>query len=277
MACRVFQSSIRATALFLFIAGQCLLAQLPGLEKEPWTGYFAVYQQRTFHYMIDSKGEGTIAPLQRTGAPITKVLHLPVTVFIQEKMPDGKVVEHEGLAVSLKSTSEPTEKLTKLTYTGKTKEETAFEVSVESQGDRLRYGGRITDKGKLTANPIRLCVQVKFPSAYRPADRDEKEVIKQIRDDELKVTRSDGKRFRLVADKPLAEPPNEVADKDLGLVSVEIGAWRGMNFEFSAMPNSALRLTTPETEGLLRGFFVQWTPDPATDPKGESRFQIEMK
>lgn len=277
MACRVFQSSIRGTILFLFIAGQGLLAQLPGLEKEPWIGYFAVHQHRDFHFMIDSKAEGIIAPLQKTGAPITKVLHLPLTVFVQETMPDGKIVEHESLAVSLKSDSEPTEKLAKLTYTGKIKEETAFEVSVEAQGTRLRYGGRITDKGRLTANPIRLCVQVKFPSAYRPADRDEKEVIKKIKDDELKVVRKDGKRFRLIADKPLSEPPNEVAGKDLEMVSVEIGAWRGMNFEFSATQNSALRLTTPESEGLLRGFFVQWFPDPVTDPKGESRFQVEMK
>lgn len=270
------QSVIRLLGLLLVLAGHSQ-AQLPTLKKEPWEGYFGIHSQRDFQFKLDAKGEGLIVPLQKTGAPITQVLHLPVKISIQETLPDGKVLDREIQAVSLKTANEATDKLTKATFTGVTAGEAAFEVTVEAQGARLRYGGRITDKGTLTSNPIRLCIQVRFPSAYRPGDRDKKEIIKQIKDDELKVARIDGKRFKLPADKPLTEPPNEVAGKDLGLIGVEIGAWRGMGFEFSATPHSALRLTTPATEGLLRGFTVQWYPDAAADPKGEARFVIEMK
>lgn len=265
-------------ATTLAIAGwQSAMAQLPAIKKEPWLGYYAVHQQRDFQFKIDTKGEGILIPLQKTGAPITQLLHLPVEIFIEEQMPDGKAVLRAVQAVSLSAVEPPSEKLAKATFKGKTVGDAGFEVTVEAQGAKLRYGGRITDKGTLTTNPLRLVVRTRFPNAYKAGDRDKKEIVKQIKDDEVKVTRLDGKRFKLPADKPLAEPPNEVANKDLNSVEVSIGAWRGMGFEYSAGPKSAIRLTTAGTEELLRGFYVQWSPDPAADPKGESRLEIEVK
>lgn len=272
-----FQSMIIAVVALLVCSSQVALAQLPDLKKEPWLGFYAVHQQREFIFKLDSNGEGILIPLQKTGAPITQLLHLPVQIFIEEKLPDGKLNLRAVQAVSLTAVDPPTEKLAKVTFKGKTVGDAAFEVTLEAQGARIRYGGRITDKGTLTANPIRLLVRTRFPSAYKAGDREKKEVIKQIKDDELRVVRSDGKRVKLPGDKPLAEPPNEVADKDLSSVGIKIGAWRGMAFEFSATAHSALRVTTAETDELIRGFHVEWSPDPATDPKAESRLQIEVK
>lgn len=268
---------IQSLCLLIMLGGSSMNAQLPTFKGQPWLGYFAVHLQRDYQFRLDSEGEGTVVPLQKSGEPITKLLHLPVKIFIEEKLPDGKIVARALQVDSLASASPATERFDKLTFTGKTAGDAAFEVTLEAQGARVRYGGRITDKGTLTTNPIQLCVQVRFPIAYRPIDLDKKDIIKEVKDAELKVTRLDGKRFKLPADKPLAEPPNEVANKDLNLVDVEIGAWRGTEFEFSATPHSAIRLETPDSEGLLRGFFVKWYPDAATDPKGESRFQIEVK
>jgi len=272
-----FQSIILAFGSLLLCGWQTAHAQLPALKKEPWLGFFAIHQHRDYQFKLDTKGEGILVPLQKNGSPITQVLHLPVVIFVEEKMPDGKLAKRAVLDVSLTSTDPATEKMSKITFKGKTAGDASFEATVEAQGSKIRYGGRITDKGTLTANPIRLCVELKFPSAYKPVDRDKKEIVKQIKDDEVKVARADGKRFKLPADKPLSEPPNEVANKDLTQVDVEIGAWRGMTFECLATAHSAIRLTTPESEGLLRGFFVLWSPDPATDAKGESRFEIEVK
>ncbi len=271
------QSIIAKIGILLVVGCQTAQAQLPALQKEPWLGFYAVHQQRDFQFKIDTKGQGILIPLQKNGEPITQVLHLPLEIFIEEKMPDGKQSLRAVQAVSLTAVEPPAEKLAKATFKGKTVGDAAFEVTVEAQGARLRYGGRITDKGSLTANPIRLIIRTRFPSAYKAGDRDKKEVIKQIKDDELRVARLDGKRFKLSGDKPLAEPPNEVADKDLSSVGVKIGAWRGMAFEFSATAHSAIRLTTAGSDELIRGFHVEWSPDPATDPKGESRLQIEVK
>ena len=277
MTSGVIQFWIGVVALFFVFAGDSVHGQLPGLKKEPWVGYFAVYQQRNFIFKLDSKGEGILAPLQKTGTPISRLLHLPVRIFVEEKMADGKTCERKVLMVSLITADVATERLAKVTYKGKTDGGAAFEVTVEAHGAELRYGGRITDKGSLTDHPIQLCVQVKFPRAYKAADLDKKPIIKQSREDTVKVTRSDGKRCKLPGDKPLSEPPNEVAEKDLSAVGVKIGAWRGMEFEFTATPHSVLRLTTLTREVLLRGFFVQWSSDPVADPLGAARFLIEVK
>jgi hypothetical protein len=277
MTSAVIQSWIGVVILFLVFAGDSVLGQLPGLKKEPWVGYFAVYQQRDFIFKLDSKGEGIVVPLLKTGTPISRLLCLPVRIFIEEKLADGKTFERKVQMVSLITADIATDRLAKVTYKGKTVGEAAFEVTVEAHGAVLRYGGRITDKGSLTEHPIQLCVQVKFPRAYKVADLDKKLTIKQIREDVVKVTRADGKRCKLPSDKPLSEPPNEVAEKDLSAVGVKIGAWRGTEFEFTTTPHSAIRLSTVTGEDLHRGFFVQWSPDPVADLQGAARFLIEVK
>ena len=273
----LFQSSIRRSFLILLLAGPAAHAQLPTMSKPPWLGYFAVHEQRNFHFKIDAKGTGTLVTFYKPGMPVSQKIQPSIEIFIEEKMPDGKFMKRVVQEASLTSTQAPTERMGKLTLKGKTAGDAAFEVTVEAQSSRIRYGGVITDKGTLTANPIRLGVDLKFPLAYKAEDRDREDIIKQMKEDKLKVSRADGKKFKLAADKPLSEPPNEVADKDLSLVDVEIGAWKGTTFECSAAARSTLRLIAPGQEELLRGFSVRWLSDPEKDPKGESRFEIEVK
>ena len=262
-------------------AAQPVAADLPDINAQPWLGYFAGFESKRFKFGITSKGDITISPFDDKGREISFVLSIPIDIGIEETMPDGRVVMRQIKPETLESSDKPTSKFEKTTIRGKTTGDAAFEATIEIIRGTIHIGGRLTDPGTLTKNPIRFAVVTRFPSAYRKENpsgkREEKAFQEKIEDDHIALKWTDGKRLKQSFEKEVDAGSAELNGPGISQALVEITAYRGRKYEFAAPENTSMRLRNTKPGPLHTGFSIIWSPNPEKDPEGKSRFTIEIK
>ena len=256
-------------------------AELPTLSK-PWLGYFVVVKNNRLEFGIPSNGKATLKVIGKKGDPVGEKLAVAVNFVVEEILPDGKISIKTLIPESLESSQPATDKPKKITFRGKVKGDASFEVSIDEDRGRILLGGKLIDRGTLTANPTRFSIHMKFPNAY-PNDTktgDKKEMAKfeeKISKDRVQLTKVGGKRLKLPNDKPVDTGSKEINDTGIDSAEIEFSSYQGKKYELDASENSKMTLSNPTIEPLHAGFTVIWAADPAKDPEGKARLTIDVK
>lgn len=277
----MFVKSVLTTASACLLLGGPLTAALPTITEQPWMGIFAGFENKKFRFTVDQNAKITLAPLNQKGEPVGKKTQIPILFGIEETNPDGRTYLRKVLPETLASPDGKTSKLEKCTITGKTSGEAAFELIISQERGVISLGGRMTDPGKLTKNPVRFVIRPDFPDAY-PYDKqtDKKEAKafeKKIADDRIDIKWTDGKRTKLTFDKDVDAGAKEVNGPGVAETQIEIGAYKDIRFVFTATPDSTMSFSNEKPAPLHKGFALTWQADPAKDKEGKARLSIEVK
>lgn len=263
-------------------------AELPSLGKPPWLGHFAVLTDKHCHFSLNCQGKISLVPLGDKGDPVAKPLAIPIEIIIREILPDGETTVKKLKPESLTSTQSATDKLEKTVVRGKVTGDASFELTLESKRGLISLGGRLLDPGTLSKNPLRFSLQMKFPSAYpkepKKDSKDAKETKNNARDfakkisaDHIDLQWSDGKRKKQTFENAVDASSKDLNGPGIATAEIEIAAYKGNKIVVSASPNSSLTLSNTKATPLHEGFVIHWLPDPAKDPEGKARFNIEVK
>jgi hypothetical protein len=258
-----------------------LSAQLPSLDKQPWLGYFAIAETRRSQFKIASQGKITLSPLDEKGKAASGQNEIRVSYGIQEMLPDGKTRQKTVEVASLESAESATDRLEKTVIRGKVTGDAAFEMTVEQDRGVISIGGRITDPGKLTTNPLRFFVSATIPNVYSRDKRVEKKDIKafekKIKDDGIAIEWIDGKRTKKSFEEPVDASSKEITGPGIAEAEVEIAGYKDRELVFAATEKSAITLSNSPPAPLYEGFTLTWTPDATKDQEGKARFTMEVK
>ncbi len=253
-------------------------ADLPSLSDKEWLGYFVGYANRDFRFGIESKGPGAIQILDSKGMPLSKKLDIDVTIAIEETQPDGKVVQRKVQSDSLESAQAATNQPENVVIRGKVTGDATFEMTVSESHGTIALGARLVDQGKLTKNPLKLSVRIKFPDAYpsRKADPTKQELKKWEKEtsgDRVQLALANNKREKLDPSEAEPEKLAEVAKAGVTAARVEFSTYKDRRIEITAPAGTAMTLAPDSGKPLRDGFTLDWTPD----PEGAKRLTIQVK
>lgn len=265
-----------------FAAAPLAHAQLPSLNEPPWLGYYAAYANKRFQIGLSSKGNITLTPMNEKGDPVSFQLAIDIDAGIEETMPDGKVVMRQIKAETLAAKEPATDELEKVLVTGKVTGDAAFELNIEQTRGIIFIGGRMTDPGTLTKNPLRFALRLRIPTLYKnhkaEDKRAEKAFAKKIEDDRIDMKWTDGKRAKQTFEKALLVDGNkEINGPGITSLELEAGAYKGRRFVFTASPNSSMNLWNAKEQPLHEGFTINWKADAEKDKDGKARIAIDVK
>ncbi len=256
-------------------------AELPILNEKPWLGHFAVAATRRMHFTVSGVGQMKLAPLNKNGVPVGSGSTIVIRFGIEETTPDGKIHTKKFIPGSLESTDQATDQLEKAVIRGKMTGDAAFELTLERDRDVVSIGGRITDPGKLTKNPIRLVISARIPNVYvtdKKTERKEKKVFeKKIKDDRIELKWTDGTRHKEALEDTVDVTSKDINGPGIAELEVDISKYNEKKLYFSATENSAITLWNQAPAPLYEGFWIKWHPDAAKDPEGKSRFRFIVK
>ena len=268
----------------LLLAASGLLpvaAELPTLDKAPWINYFAAYSSRTFRIGMSTKGLIELTVMKDKDVPVIEKLVIPITIAVQESLPDGRVIERKLDPESLSSEQKPTNELGKVVIRGKVAGDAAFEASFEQSRGSILIGGRITDAAG-SANSLKFTLSAGFaaPYPYVKEDQDEitgKEFQKKIKGDRISLVWTDKKAHKLALNQEIDASSPVVNGPGIAGVEIDIISYAGKKLNFVAAPNSAITMKNAQAQPLRKGFSLHWTTDPAKDPDGKARLAITVK
>ena len=268
-------------ASVLFAAIEPASAQLPSLDKAPWLGHFAAFQNKKFQIGITGQGKMTLIPMGDKDAPMTQSLAVPILFGIEEVLPDGKGTLKEIKPETLESTQPANDDFETLVIRGKVTGDASFEVTIEQKRGVISIGGRVVDPGTLKKYPLRFAVRARFPTAY-PArkERDKKEekiFQKKLEDDRIDLKWVDGKRMKQTFEEKVIASSKEINGPGIAAAVIEIEAYKGKKFFFIASENSSMTLSNEKEGPLHLGFSVNWSADAAKDTEGKARLSFEVK
>jgi hypothetical protein len=281
---------IRAVAqavMLPFIHGiQPACAQLPIMMEQPWLGYFAVAEHRTFQFLFSQDATSVIMVLTRDGGQIPLPINLQFLAV--ETLPDGSVRELAIKPETLESTDAPTAKLKKTVFRCKLTDQSTgqptLEGTIEVANGTILANARITDKGAFDKNPLRTVIRAGFPPFYTAENslkeqwekKQIKEFEKQIGKDSVTLKHLNGKSVKLQCADALGAKSVEVNGAGSSSAEVEISAYQKRRVEFLAAPNSSLTLNAGPGP-LHNGFWFQCSADPTKDPEGIAKLAVRIK
>ncbi len=255
-------------------------AQLPSLDVRNWVGHFLALEFRDFQFALTTHGEGKIIPFGRTGKPVGRSIQPSVSFFIEETLPDGRVVARKIQPESLESASEAATALEAVTLLGEATGGARFEVYLEADRDVISIGGRVTDPGTLNPEDLRFTVRVSFPSAYRSyskAKQEERTFQRRVKGDRLVLQWADGKRARHGTAEPVRLAEGALDGPGIAEMKLSVDAYQERVFVLAATEGSAIKLWNRGERPLHAGFSANWQPDPAADPEGKARLVFTVK
>jgi hypothetical protein len=257
-------------------------AELPIMSDQKWLGYFLGFENKNFRYEIDVKGRTQIKLFGKKGKLLGEDATISINFQVEEIMPDGKFVSKKIMADSLESSQPATNKPKDVVIKGKVTGDAAFEIFVTENRGTISLGGRVTDRGRLTKNPLRFSIKVNFPNAYPEShsitdDKKLKEFENDISKDRLQLLLTDGKRLRKETSETIDSTSKEIRGVQISTAQLEYSSYEGHKFLITALPNSSMVLETTPMKPLFAGLKFTWTADPVKDPEGKSRFTFDVK
>lgn len=269
-------------AILLGFAGlRNVSAGLPSLNEQPWLGYFKVYENSRCQFTISPHGKATLAPTNAKRKPVGATKEIRIYFGIEEVLPDGNTRLKKLQPDTLESADPASEGFEKTVIRGKVTGGAAFEAAFEQERGTISIGGRVTDPGTLTANPIRFVVRVNLPNIYASVEKEGKEDLKsfrkRIRGDRIELKRTDGSRYKETLDQPVDANSKEINGPGIADAEIKLSAYDGKKLRFSASTHSSITLHNDQAAPLHEGFSLHWLPDAAKDPQGRSRLSIEVR
>jgi hypothetical protein len=275
---------LAGVAVFLLSAAAGLVpaaAQLPSLDNPPWIGYFAVFANKHFRLGMTTQGKITLTPCGDKGEAVAKSLAIPIEISVEETRPDGQSTVKQLKPESLESAQHATAQLEQTVIRGKVTGGASFEVGIGQNRGVISLGGRLLDRGSLKKYPLRFSIRVKFPAAYpfeQQVDKKQARAFqKKLESDHIDLTWTDGKRKKQAFDQAVDASSKELNGPGITTAEVEISAYKGHKFLFTASPDSALTLTNEQTAPLHKGFAIRWLPNAAKDPAGKARLSFQVR
>lgn len=257
-------------------------AQLPGLNEQPWIGYFAGYENARYRFGLSSVGRMTITPMAGRDQAVSPFLAVDVHVGILETLPDGKTVMKELKVETLECADPATDELEKTVVRGKVTGDAAFEVTIEQARGVMSMSGKLLEPGTLK-NPLKFVIRAVFPSVYRHANADlkdkkaEKAFEKKIEDDEVNLKWTDGTRKKITNEKEVLVGTPDFNGPGIAEIEVEMASYKGRTFQFSASEGSSMTVWNAKSALIHEGFRIEWSADPAKDKDGKARFTFQVK
>lgn len=252
-------------------------ARLPELDDAPWVGFFLAHEARRFEFGIDNQAKGRVIPQGRSGNRINALLHLPLSFVVEETMPDGRVVSRQVRTESLETEDPAATSPESVSFRGQVTGEATFEVKVEIDRGVVLIGGRITDPGTLTRNPIRFTIRTGVPSAYRNDDKTTRDFARKVSSDRLTMRMADGSRARQSTSVPVIAASEEINGEGISELIVDMEAYQDRSLQFAASEGSQLNLWNRAEGPLHDGFSINWYHDPEKDPEGNARLRIDVR
>ena len=82
-----------ALAVGFFLTPYTSHADLPGLKKQPWLGYFlGMETKRKFRFGVTAKGQGVLSALKSDGQPVYMNDPIQINFDVLETTSDGKII-----------------------------------------------------------------------------------------------------------------------------------------------------------------------------------------
>lgn len=235
-------------------------AKLPELDKAPWFGQFAAYDDRHSRFTFSGDAKIEIRPVvdkKMLGAGYA----MRIGFAVRETMPDGREFMRGLDPEQLTTDDAPSAEFDTFTVRGKTKQGIAVEIVVAKERNGYRIGGRLVDPPQGGKSRHEFVVQTRFDDFYRHVqDPEAKKHLGNIKDDELKLRLANGSRERLPMGEKL-ENPEAVKAMDIREAELEMYGLRGTSVEFAASDKSRLRIQKDNDERLNKGFRFSWTAD----------------
>lgn len=256
-------------------------AFLPAVEKKPWAGYYAVFANKHFQFLVTTDGQITLTPIGDRGDPLAKALTIPIEITVQETSPEGKITSKKIKLESLESKDSATDKLVKTTIHGKITGDASFEVVIEQQHNVISIGGRLLEPGTLKKDQLGFSISVKIPDPYLSASKagmkEQKSFKKIIDKDRVDLKWADGKRKKAKLDETVAAITKEGNGAGITSAEIDISSYKGKKIELVSTPNATMSLPKDVATPLYEGFTMVWTPDVDKDPDGKARLSFEVK
>lgn len=273
--------AVMAAVLFSSTGIQRATAELPILKKQPWIGYFSAFENRDYQLSVDTNGQVAITLMNPKREPMGVATKILISFVVEEILPNGDARLKKTKKGSLESKDPATDKLEKATFRGKVTGDAVYEVIIEQERGVISIGGRITDPGTLTINPLRFTVRVKIPNVYSEVEKDGRAAAKffekRIKDDRMVLKWKDGKQLKQPLLESMDVTSKEINGPGIASAEVEISYYHGKRFLFEALENSVITLWNPSPAPLYEGFTLNWVADPAKDPAGRSRLKVQVK
>lgn len=257
-------------------------AQLPALNKSPWQGYFAGYENKRFTFGLASGGEIRVTPLNDKGEEFGPNHHFAILFGIEEILPDGRLEMKKIKPETLTSEQAATDKLERVVIRGKVSADAAFEAVFAQDRGVISMTGRVMETGGFKKNPIRFGVQVRFPDTYPKwmrEDRwksDEKAMAalqKQMKAEIIRITWTDGTKVTHSFEAPVDAASKTLNGPGMSKAEIEVAAFKNRRFVFSAPPSTPMTLSNAGSAPLSDGFSIHWSPD----AEAKSAFSLEIK
>lgn len=237
----------------LLAAAACMTsahAQLPGLEKKIWLGYFAGYEGRDCLFGVSSKSDISLQlePSKgkgSDGAGIVPHGSMSILVGIEEVIPNAKPSVRTIREESLETRDEPTDKLEKTVIRGKVTGDATFELTIERDRGNFIISNRLIDPGSLTKNEIRPVVVLLMKLLY-PHDKEEepsKAKVKEREKDRLDLKWTDGTRKKFSLSDEMDATLEAVNGPGISIAQIEAGG---------LIRDRKLTLTAPEGVSVIR-------------------------
>jgi len=265
---------MKSLFVLLCLTAPVLAGPLPTTGKKPWVAYYAGYQRKDFHFTISSEGTGELLPYDAKGKPINHRNSIKFMALVEEVGADGKVVQKPATKDGWEAVTPAAIDPAKITIRGTSSGESRFEVNFEFNGDEIRAGGKLLDKGKLK-NP-RFVLRLAVPNVYS-TEKDPAKLDKKAAEDRIDLVRTDGKKLKLGSRKALDAETAEVSGPGVAEARVEMAGLGDHRFEFEAGDGAAFEFWNKEAGPLSEGFSLLWKPDPAKDPQGKARLVMKVR
>ena len=242
-------------------------ADLPGLKKQPWLGYFiGIEHRKKMRFGVTAKGQGVIDPLDKDGKPVFAKVPFQVNFTVIETLPDGKTVRKQLNSDSLVSEQPATEDPDEpIIFRGKATGDAAFEVTVYPERGGVALSGKLIDKGTL-ANPVHFEISLDVkPYLQRPGDGQS-----EIKAFELRA-KKDVLRYDTVSRKRgkiefLEETnPATTIGEAMTRLDFKTDAFDNHEFEIQTTDKAKLTLADQGSKPLWNGFTLVWRIDEGAD------------
>ena len=261
-------------------AVQPLAAELPTLNKAPFVGLYAGFQNKRIRITVSHKGMLLIRPFNDKGNPVIDPIGVKVELGAEEVPANGPTV-WRALDVSSISSKQPeTDDFQKSEITGKISGGASFAATIENQRGTITINGRITDPGPLTKNPLRMCIRIVFPDPYpyskATTEKGKETFQEQLEKDRLQLRWSDGSRKKFNFSESVDAKSKDVNGPGITEAMVEVNAYNNHKFRITAGANAQMLMRNAATGPLRDGFELRWfVPDAAKDPKHQATLTIE--
>jgi hypothetical protein len=262
------------------LAMQPLAAELPTLNKAPFVGLYAGFQNKRIHITVSHKGMLLIRPFNNKGNPVIDKIGVKVELGVEEVPANGPTIWRALDFPSLSSKQPETDNFQKTEITGKVSGGASFVATIENQRGTITINGHVTDPGPLTKNPLRMCIRIVFPDPYpyskATTEKGKETFQEQLEDDRLQLRWSDGNRKKFNFADPVDAKSKDVNGPGISEAMVEVSAYENHKFRIIAGANAQMLLRNAATAPLRDGFEFRWfVPDAAKDPKHQATLTIE--